>query len=100
MTTGIVDTNILIHLFRRNQVARAWVASQLSLAITSIVWLEFVPGASGKKGQRDSLELVKQFGIEFLTEPDQRRAMNQMLNFRLSHGVTWSDCLIASVAHR
>lgn len=101
MISGVVDTNILIHLFRKNAAAQAWVASQSSLAITPIIWLEFVGGATGgKAGLAKSVQLAQQFALELLTPSDQQWAMQQMLAHRLRHGVHMADCLIASVAYR
>src|SRR5215831_21386591 len=97
MTTGVVDTSVLIHLYRNNPLAIAWMANQKDLSITPISWLEFMQGAPGKRGQARCLQLMRQFGREFLAQSDQQWAMNQMLRFRLSHGVSLTDCLIASV---
>ncbi len=100
MTAGILDTTGLIHLYRRNVAAQAWLASQQDLAITPISWLEFMRGAPGKAGQKQCLRLMRQFKLENLSQADQRWAMLQMLRYRLSHGVSLTDCLIASVCHR
>ena len=100
MTAGIVDTSVLIHLFRGNSLAIAWVANQQDLSITSISWLEFMQGAPGKRGQTTCLQLMRQFGREFLTQSDQQWAMDQMFRYRLSHGISLTDCLIASVCNR
>jgi len=43
---------------------------------------------------------MQQFGTEFFIESDQQWAMQQMLQYRLSHGVSLTDCLIASVCYR
>ncbi len=37
MTLGVVDTTVLIHLFRSNSAAQRWIASQQHLAITVIL---------------------------------------------------------------
>jgi len=100
MTLGVVDTTVLIHLFRGNAAAQTWIASQQNLAITVVTWMEFIHGAPGKAGQKQSLRLMRQFHMEYLTQPDQRWAMRQMLRYRLSHGVSLTDCLIASVCYR
>lgn len=100
MTDGVADTTVLIHLFRGNPAAHSWMAGQQSLTITVISWLEFMHGAPGKAGQKQSIRLMRQFSLEYLTQADQRWAMLQMLRYRLSHGVSLTDCLIASVCHR
>ncbi len=100
MTVGIVDTNILIELYRNLPAARVWIAAQNDLAISSVTWLEFMEGARGKAGQLRCLQIVAPFDIAYLTEADQQWAMAQLLRYRLSHGVSFKDCLIASASHR
>ncbi len=100
MTTGFVDTNLLIAVYRGNPLARSWYAAQPDLAISSVAWLELLEGASGKAGQQRCLEIIAPLDVVFVTEADQRWAMAQMLRYRLSHGVSLKDCLIASVCYR
>lgn len=101
MTTGLVDTTVVIHYFRKNRVAQAWVDTQPArLSITPITWLEVMRGASGKAGQARCKAILSRFDIVYLTSADQDWAMEQMERYRLSHGVGLNDCLIASVAHR
>ncbi len=100
MPAGIADTNVLIELYRRDPAAIAWFANQPDLGITSITWLEFLQGARGKQGQTRCLRITAQFSIECLTLADQQWAMQQMLMYRFSYGVSLNDCLIASVCYR
>jgi predicted nucleic acid-binding protein len=100
MIAGIADTNILIELYRSHPAAKSWTAAQTDLAITSITWLEFMEGARGKAGQVRCQHIIAPFEVTLLTEVDQQWAMDQLLQYRLSHGVSFKDCLIASVAHR
>ena len=100
MIAGIADTNILIELYRRLPPAHRWVAGQTDLAIASITWLEFMEGARGKAGQARCLQIIAPFEIVLLTETDQQWAMDQLRQHRLSHGVSFKDCLIASACHR
>lgn len=100
MIAGIADTNILIELYRNLPAAKTWVAAQTDLAITSITWLEFMEGVRGKAGQARCQQIIEPFEIVLLSEADQRWAMAQLLRYRLSHGASFKDCLIASVCHR
>lgn len=101
MTVGIVDTTVLIHLYRNNPDALTWAATlQQRLSLTSMSWLELMVGAAGKAGQARCKTIFSQFELIHLTEADQDWAMRQMELLRLSHGVSINDCLIASVAHR
>lgn len=100
MITGFVDTNILIEVYRGNKVAKSWYESEPDLAISSTAWLELMEGANGKAGQQRCLEIIAPLDLVFVMEDDQRWAMAQILRYRLSHGVSFKDCLIASVCHR
>src|SRR5258708_38828508 len=99
MIAGIVDTSVLVHLFRNNPLAIEWIGSQPDLAITPISWLEFMYGAPGKSGQKRCLDLMQQFIIEFLAQSDKEWAMQQILHSRLSHDVRLTDCLMTSEAY-
>ena len=101
MTVGIVDTTVIIHLFRKNPAAHTWMSIQPhQLSITPITWLEVIYGAPGKAGQTRCKALLSQFELVYLTREDMDWAMRQMEQYRLSRGVSVNDCLIASVAHR
>jgi predicted nucleic acid-binding protein len=100
MIAGIVDTNILIELYRKLPAAQTWLATQTDVTITPITWFEFMEGARGTAGQLTCLHILSSFEIVFLTEVDQQWVMKQLLKYRLSHGVSFKDCLIASVCSR
>lgn len=101
MTVGIVDTTVILHYFRKNLAARAWVDAQpVRLSVTPIIWLEVMHGAPGKTGQATCKAILSQFDMEYFTPSDMDWAMQQMERYRLSRGVGVNDCLIASVCHR
>jgi len=100
MPNAIADTNILIELYRRDPAAISWFAVARGISITSVTWLEFMDGVRGKQGQARCLQIIAQFGLEYLTVSDQQFAMSSVHRFRLSHGVSMKDCLIASSCHR
>jgi predicted nucleic acid-binding protein len=101
MTVAVVDTTVVIHLFRRYSPAWAWYGSfSQALGITPITWLEVMYGAGSKTAQGVSKTILGQFSMLYLSAVDQDWAMAQMERFRLSHGVSINDCLIASVAQR
>ncbi len=101
MTVGLVDTTVIIHLFRKQPAAHAWLKSQTEpLSLASTTWLEVMYGAPGKAGQQTCEIIMSQFELLFLTHTDQDWAMQRMKTYRLSHGVGILDCLIASVAYR
>lgn len=100
MIEGIVDTTVLIHVIRGDRNAVAWLRTLPHLGVTPISWMELVYGARGKRGQVESLKLLNTLQLLYLTQADQDWAMQQLLGYRLSHGVATEDCLIASVCHR
>jgi predicted nucleic acid-binding protein len=101
MTYGVVDTTVIIHLFRGNPAALSWYASLVQRpAVTSITWMEIMYGAGSKAKEAKCKTILSQFDLEFLLPADQTWAMQQLERYRLSHGATTNDCLIASVCQR
>jgi predicted nucleic acid-binding protein len=100
-TTALIDTSVLIHLYRKHPAALAWFSARTeSLALCTITWLEFIEGAPNKTALALCLTIVAQFEMIHLTAADQDWAMVQMQTHRLSKGLHQNDCLIASVCHR
>ncbi len=98
---ALVDSTVVIHLFRKNPDARDWIDTQQDyLFVTPITWLEVMFGAPGKAGQVTSKAILGRFDMLYLTTEDMDWAMRQMEMHRLSQGVGINDCLIASVCHR
>jgi predicted nucleic acid-binding protein len=101
MSVGLVDTTIVIHLFRKHPAASAWLAAQPQrLSVTPITWLEVIYGAPNKAAQQACETILNQFDMVYLTQPDMDWAMNQLKAYRLSKGIAVMDCLIASAAYR
>jgi predicted nucleic acid-binding protein len=101
MTTAIVDTTVVLHLFRRYAPCLIWYDSIAEpLAITPITWMEVMEGAGSKTKQSACLSVLSQFDLIHLTASDQNWAMQQMATYRLSHGTSAGDCFIAAVAFR
>jgi predicted nucleic acid-binding protein len=101
MTSGFVDTSVLIHLYRKHPDALAWLKAQTErLSVSSITWLEFIDGAPSKNGLKLCLSILDGFELVWLSEADQDWAMLQLQQYRLGKGVHDEDCLIASVCHR
>lgn len=101
MTVGIIDTTVIIHLFRKNPAALAWFESlPQRLSITPITWMEIIDGASGKAGQATCKTILNEFEMEYPTQTDMDWAMQQLERYRPSHGTGMNDCLIAAVAYQ
>jgi predicted nucleic acid-binding protein len=98
---GIVDSTVIIHLYRKNSNAHVWLAQQTQkLSVTTITWLEIMRGAPNKQAQQTCKALLDQFELLYLSNIDQDWAMNQIRQYRFSRGVDVNDCLIASLSHR
>ena len=99
---AILDTSVLVDLLRGFQPARVWFAGlgRLRAAITPVVWMETVEGATNRVKRAQTIRFLRPFRLEHPTEDDNRWAMRQLARFHLSHGVQLQDLMIASVAAR
>lgn len=101
MTVAILDSTVLIHIFRRRQAAVAWFNAQPTVfSVTSITWMELMVGVTNKRTQADTRRLLNGFETVYVTDADQAWAMQRIEQLRFSHGIGMNDCLIAAVAHR
>jgi predicted nucleic acid-binding protein len=102
VTDAILDTSILIDLLRAFPPATSWFAGlgRQRLAITPVVWMETVQGATDRVKRAQAIRFLRRFHIEHPTEDDNRWAMRQTARFHLSHGIQLQDAMIASVAAR
>ena len=102
MTDAILDTSILIDLLRAFPPAKEWFGTlgRQRVAITPMVWMETVQGATDRTRRAQAIRFLRQFRIEHPTEDDNRWAMLQMARFYLSHSIQLQDLMIASVAVR
>ena len=100
MIDAVLDTTVVLHLFRKYQPAINWFVNQQRYGITSTTWLEVMEGASNKAHQAQCKGLLTQFELLYPTIVDQQWAMQQLEHFQFSHHIGKEDCLIASVAYR
>jgi predicted nucleic acid-binding protein len=102
VTDAILDTSVLVDLLRAFPPATEWFAGlgRQGIAITPVVWMETVQGATNRARRDQAIRLLRRFRIEHPTEDDNRWAMRQVARFHLSHSVQLQDAMIASVAAR
>lgn len=100
MIQGILDTTVVLHLFRRYPPALAWYDTPQRHGITTITWLEVMEGTRNKAHQSQCKLLLSKFELLYPTAIDQRWAMEQLEQLQFTHHVGKEDCLIASVAFR
>lgn len=97
---AILDTTVILHLFRKYPPALQWLNSQQYYGLTTITWLEVMEGASNKTNQIHCKTVLGQFALLYLSSADQEWAMQQLEHFQFSHHIGMGDCLIAAAAHR
>jgi len=102
VTDAILDTSVLVDLLRAFPPAKEWFAGlgRQRMAITPVVWMETVQGATDRSRRAQAIRFLRQFRIEHPTEDDNRWAMRQIARFHLSHSIQLQDTMIASVAVR
>jgi predicted nucleic acid-binding protein len=100
LTAAILDTTVILHLFRKYEPALSWFDIDETFAITSITWMEAMIGVANKRVQAETLDLLNGFEMLYLSQADQQWAQQQIERLRFSHSVGMNDCMIASVAHR
>ena len=102
MIDAILDTSVVIDLLRGLEPAARWFSTlgRKRPAITPVVWMEAVQGATDATKRAQAIRFLRQFLVEHPTPDDNRWAMRQLGHFHLSHGIHLQDVMIASVAVR
>ncbi len=97
---AILDTTVIVHLWRRYTPALAWFRNSQVYGVTSTTWMEVMRGSTSKATQAQARNILDQFEVLYTTASDQKWAMEQLERFQFSHHIGKDDCLIASVAYR
>ncbi|MBL8130516.1 MAG: PIN domain-containing protein [Anaerolineae bacterium] len=102
MVDAILDTAVIIDLLRNHEPAVAWFAGAADsrFAVNPIVWMEVISGSIDKLRQQAAQQLMGQFAMIYHLRIDLEWSMQHLTRFRLSHGVGYADCLIASTSAR
>jgi len=100
MIDAVLDTSVILHLFRKYAPALNWISNPQRYGVTSVTWLEVIEGTTNKANLAQCKKLLDQFQLLDLTSTDQQWAMQQLEYFKFSHHIGKEDCLIASVAYR
>ncbi len=100
MATCLLDTNILVDLYRGYEAARTWIATLSAPGITRAAVLEVLEGVEDSQSLRQTLSLLDDFELVELTVSDFDWATRQLTMYRLSHNVDAFDCLIAATSYR
>lgn len=97
---AILDTTVILHLFRKYVPAVSWLEDPQLYGVTAITWLEVLEGATSKAVLARSQAILDDFSIIYATTVDQQWAIEHIERFQFSHRIGMNDCLIASVANR
>jgi predicted nucleic acid-binding protein len=97
---AILDTTVIVHLWRRYPPALNWFRNNGVYGVTSTTWMEVMRGSTSKATQAQARAILDQFEVLYTTSSDQLWAMEQLERFQFSHHIGKDDCLIASVAYR
>lgn len=98
----VLDTDVLIEIFRGSNLAKTWLArieSQV-IGIPVFVWMEILLGARDKQEQQALVADLARYTILHLESGDSQRAQHWFEQFHLSHGVGILDCCIATIPVR
>lgn len=100
MSSGILDSSVLIDSLRGRAGAIAFLATQTTPATHIMVAAELLAGARDKAEQRQIESFLSAFAIHSSSESDGFSALELYKQYHLSHGVDWPDCQIAATALR
>ncbi len=101
MSSGLLDSSILIDWLRGHTKATAFLVSEStkgSLATHVMVAAELLAGARDKREQRIIDSFLGSMQIICPDESDGLQALNLYRRYHLSNGVNWPDCQIAATA--
>jgi predicted nucleic acid-binding protein len=101
---GLLDTNILIELWRGKPDSLKWLAAQAAskatLGLPVLAYMEMIDGVQSKHQQKLTIELLRSYPVVHLTREDSKWAQEQHAKFKLSHNIGIGDALIAAPAAR
>ncbi len=99
-TSWLLDTTILVDLFRGDAAARSWVDTipETERAISVVTAAELLAGCRNRIEQRAVEREIELYEIVWMSEDISQSALDFYKQFRLSHNVGFLDCVIAATA--
>lgn len=100
---GLLDTNILIEIWRKRPNAIQWAQAQpptMGIGLPVIAFMELLDGAQNQAQRQQALQFLQPYPVVHLTRDDSKWAQAQHAQFKLSHGLGIGDALIAAPAAR
>lgn len=103
MTDLLIDTSLLIDSLRASPASTlffAQVRRSHRPVIHPVVEAELIAGARDRREMRMVVRLLERFEPLPLEPVDARTSLRLLRRHRLSHGMSWEDCLLAATALR
>jgi predicted nucleic acid-binding protein len=100
---GLLDTSVLVDLWRGNSTALLWLRSfppGSRLGLPVLVSMEFIDGVRNAAERKQATKFLEPYPVIHLAEADSVWAQKQHAQFKLSHNVGIIDALIAAPAFR
>jgi hypothetical protein len=99
---ALLDTGILIDLWRGKPQALAWLEGQSStiFGLPVVVCMELIDGTRNHQERDRAIQMLARYPVVHLTRADSAWARTHHTTYRLSHNVGILDALIAAPAAR
>jgi len=94
----LLDTNILIEIYRDNVAIVSIVDSMQEIAVCDVVRAELFYGARNKRDLQEIIADIEELPVLPLLPQISEMAVNLVKNFSLSHKLEFADALIAATA--
>lgn len=101
MVKALVDTSVVVDIFRNYTPATTWLNAQTEIiGITRFVWHEVIEGCPNKRKQRAAVRILERFELIPVTNDDAEWATTALIEYYLKGNIDAFDCFIAATAHR
>lgn len=101
MVETLVDTSVVVDIFRAYPSAIGWLDTQTEiLGVTRFVWQEVIEGCPNKRKQQTAIRILERFELIPVSNEDIEWATNTLIAYHLKGNIDSFDCLIAATAHR
>ena len=97
----IVDTDVLIDVFRRYAPAVEWLAKTVAedeVVLPGYVVMELIQGARNSEEQQKMRNTIEEYAVVWPSEDTCNQATEMLANYHLSSGIGIIDALIGQLA--
>lgn len=97
MEQYLIDTNLIVDIFRGYKASAIFIDSLPNLSISVITWYELIEGVENTKQQKIFEKYLSQYEIYHINEIVSKKSLDLMRRFNLSDNLQHDDALIASI---